>query len=1201
MPHSTDAFDVQDDQDDWLIQQALAPENLLGLDLDRDLIPGEKADDAVDYEDMSDDDLPDEEEREVQPRTSPSPSLDGEPDLPFDIMNDFNPDVFRQTVETDTNSLDELFFGDSPPASPPPPQEDEEKLTPGIDNADDDLSELFGGGPSESQADHTTLLEKTSTQPQRPDDSSMSKEEQLQQYLFSLSRAKMSGETSTQPPKADDSAMSEEEKLQKYLFSLSRSNIGAGGNGTDLPIDPSRTLAALWPDFEPDSIPRFMKLLPSKRSRYIGKKPVKPPKPVEPTKLSLELLPDQEKLFTTYLNPSDKAPADDGQPKMVMIRPSTPSDDASTDDLDFDPDLDAEPIGGISWQDIQIACGDWDIPSRCSSPVDKRSHGTDEDTYSSKRRKIDHDESSLMFRSLPSLLPLFTSSDGPPAPQQNTSSPGRDILVDKRPYEADEDTRSPKKRKIDHKDSRILFPSWPSLLPLSDPEKVTSKIAKRVTLDLNDLELLIEDESPKTGPGNDPGEAHPVKKSQEPEKEFIRKYNISNDDAYELLKENHQSKIRSNLGNLTVEHSMQALRLQWPYYKVKMDKQEARSFHRPKIHFVTRTKFPLKNALHIKKKHLRGKDLASIFRYTDDITLGDNSNMLLLEYSEEHPIMLSNWGMCSRLINYYRRNGAEDISRPKLEIGETNVLLPHDKSPFSNFGHIDPGEITPTIYNAMYKAPVFNHQPADTDFVVIRTKNGYDGDTWYIRNVGHLRVVGQQFPSVDVPGPHSRKVTTAAKNRLKMISYRKIKHSETGKIRVSEITQHFPDTTDMQNRQKMKEFMQFDKEGKEWEMRPGEAIPDSDAIRSMVKPEDVCLLESMQVGLQHLRDAGFSREDDESSDDDAIEGQSIEQQLAPWSTSRNFLNAVQGKAMLQLHGEGDPSGRGEAFSFIKTSMKGGFRPVGESVEEKIDAKKARESGGHSYNVARQNKSYNESITQIWNAQKRSLASTQEHSDTDGEADDADEPIDARVYGRTPQSDVHTPASLRRQDDENASQYTGFSRESQGGKALVISRQVENEDGELELQEDVVRNPRVIREYLKRREVIDAEAEAIKAEAEAKKLLKLKPTGDAETDRRNQQRLTEELARLERNQSIRNARDRQRGQHATANTTNLPSTAGPTSTARNAGTQRKCANCGQVGHIKTNKKLCPLLNGTMTQASQNNASGNSPFVMGAPAV
>ncbi|KAI4164889.1 MAG: hypothetical protein LQ342_001522 [Letrouitia transgressa] len=1208
MPHSTVASDDTEDRDDWLISQFLDPENLQNLNLDRDLIPGEKADDAVDYGDLSltdEEDLPDEEEAEVPPQTNPippqtnsvppqtnpSPQPDGEPDISFDIFNDFNPNVFSQQVETDTNSLDELFFGEMP--SSPAPEEDEEKLTPGIGDADEP-SNLFGSEPSDHQADHTTTSDKTSTQAQRADDSTMSKEEQLQQYLFSLSRAKVYGETSTQPSGADDSTMTEEEKLQQQLFALSRSNVSARDNGTELPavlIDPSRTLATVWPDFDPNSIPRFMKLLPIKRCRYIGKKPVKPPKPVQPTKLTLELAPDHEKLFTTFSNPSDKAPADDGQPKVVMIRPSTPSDDDSTDDLDFGSDVDTEPVGGISWQDIQIACQEWDIPSRSSSPVDMSPRGTNEDIRSLKRRKIDHDDSSLMYRSLPSLLPVVTPSDGRSAPQQSTSSSSRDTPIDRRPYEANEDTRSPKKRKIDHKDSRVLFPFWPSLPSLSDPEKVTAEIAKRVILDLNDLELLVEDEPPKTGLSNDLSEAHPTDKSQGPRKALKRKYNISNDDAYELLKENHQSKTRSNLGNLTIEHSTPALRLQWPYYKIKLEKQEARSFHRPIMNFPTYGNGPLNNTFHATKK-FRGKDAASQYRSTHRVTLSDSSKMMLLEYSEEHPIMLSNFGMSSRLINYYRRKGAEDISRPKLEIGETNVLLPHDKSPFSTFGHINPGEIMPTIYNNMYKAPVFKHQPANTDFLVVRSTSSYFETAFTVRNVEHLHVVGQQFPSVEVPGPHSRKVTTAAKNRLKMISYRMIKKSSTGKIRVSEITEHFPETSDMQNRQKMKEFMQFDKEGKEWEMRPGEAIPDRQVIRSMVKPEDVCLLESMQVGQQYLQDAGLSREDDESSDDDAAEGQNVEQMLAPWFTSRNFLNAVQGKAMLQLHGEGDPSGRGEAFSFIKTSMKGGFRPVGESVEEKIDAKKMREMGGHSYNVVRQQKAYDESAVHIWNAQKRSLTSTQEHSDPEREIDYVNEPIDASIHVRTPQSEVQTPASLRRQDDETASQYTGFSREDQGGKALIISRQVENEDGDIEVQEDVIRNPKIIKEYLRRRRARDAEANA-------STLLELKPVGDSEADKRSHQLLAEELVRLQRNKDRRLKRDKQRALHAAANATNLSSTTAPTTTARNAGTQRKCANCGQVGHIKTNKKLCPHLNGTANRTNQANVANNSPFANGAP--
>jgi transcription initiation factor TFIID subunit 1, fungi type len=454
--------------------------------------------------------------------------------------------------------------------------------------------------------------------------------------------------------------------------------------------------------------------------------------------------------------------------------------------------------------------------------------------------------------------------------------------------------------------------------------------------------------------------------------------------------------------------------------------------------------------------------------------LGDNSHMLLLEYSEEYPTMLSNFGMGSRLINYYRRKNMEDISRPKLDVGETAVLLPQDKSPFSVFGHIDPGQITPALYNSMFKAPVFRQEAKPTDFVVVRNTTGLEGPFWYLRSIENLHVVGQEFPSVDVPGPHSRKVTTASKNRLKMVSYRQIRRKPIHRISVAEVTKHFTDTTDMQNRQKMKEFMQFSKEHKEWEMRPGEAIPDEGMVRALVKPEDVCLLESMQVGQQHLLDAGFTKAHDDSDEDEGKEGRSIEQQLAPWFTTRNFINAAQGKAMLQLHGEGDPSGRGEAFSFIKTSMKGGFKAMGESVEDKLDAKKLKELGGHSYNVARQQKSYEESIRRIWDAQKRSLSSTLQQSDVDLDEENLEEPDNHRGHAGTPRSELQNPASFRRLDDETTSQYSRLSTDSQAGKVLRIFRYVRDEDGQLIKGEDVIQDPRVIRQYLRRRHAREAE-------------------------------------------------------------------------------------------------------------------------------
>ena len=416
----------------------------------------------------------------------------------------------------------------------------------------------------------------------------------------------------------------------------------------------------------------------------------------------------------------------------------------------------------------------------------------------------------------------------------------------------------------------------------------------------------------------------------------------------------------------------------------------------------------------------------------------------------------------------------EDSSRPKLEIGETGILLPQDKSPFYLFGHVDPGQVTPSLYNGMFRAPIFKQSRKDTDFLIVKNTTAVDGSAWYMKNIENLYAIGQEFPSVDVPGPHSRKVTTASKSRLKMISYRLIRKNKSHRINVSEVTSHFSESTDMQNRQKMKEFMQFNKEHKEWQMRVGETVPDEETVRAMIRPEDVCLLESMQVGQQHLQDAGFNKEDDESEGDDAKEGQSIEQQLAPWFTSRNFLHATQGKAMLRLHGEGDPSGRGEAFSFIKTSMKGGFRPEGESAADKMKARSMKDSNGHAYNVQRQQKSYEDSIRRIWEAQKNSLSSSIEQSDSEIDENAVeDDSNNANGLG-TPRSEAPTPATARRRDDETGSQYSKLSTETQAGKILRITRYVQDDYGNRQKVEDDIKDPRVIRQYLKRRHAKEAD-------------------------------------------------------------------------------------------------------------------------------
>jgi transcription initiation factor TFIID subunit 1, fungi type len=191
-----------------------------------------------------------------------------------------------------------------------------------------------------------------------------------------------------------------------------------------------------------------------------------------------------------------------------------------------------------------------------------------------------------------------------------------------------------------------------------------------------------------------------------------------------------------------------------------------------------------------------------------------------------------------------------------------------------------------------------------------------------------------------------------------------------------------------------------------WRLKPNLTIPSDAEMLKMVVPESVVLMESMQVGQRHLQDSGYGMTTEAAAEDDDESSLSIEQQLAPWITTKNFLHATQAKAMLRLHGDGDPTGRGEAFSFIRISMKDIFVRAGEDYESKLRAfsryllfpsyawsmrihgsvflhvcplsyhiveAENRPKSAHRYNVAEQQQIYKSEIERIWNAQFDSLS------------------------------------------------------------------------------------------------------------------------------------------------------------------------------------------------------------------------------------
>ena len=283
-------------------------------------------------------------------------------------------------------------------------------------------------------------------------------------------------------------------------------------------------------------------------------------------------------------------------------------------------------------------------------------------------------------------------------------------------------------------------------------------------------------------------------------------------------------------------------------------------------------------------------------------------------------------------------------------------------------------------------------------------------------------------------------------------------------------------------------------------MKPGETPPEESTIRSMVKPEEVCVIDAMQVGARHLEDAGYAAQDDEEEDDDAKE-KNLEQELAPWKTSKAFLEASADKAMLQLHGEGDPSGHGLAFSFIKTSMKGGYigalqGPSATSAAA-IEAER-KANGGHTYNVRKQQGLYNDAIRDIWEKQKANLSDPSERAENEMELEQEEEDERHNV-DQTPRS---FPAG---NFDDSASQ---FSTGSRRGRAMRITRQVKNKFGGLDEVIEIVKDPRVWREYQKRRHALDTEsmklenlATSINSIANAAtSVYEATPTGNADKDK-----------------------------------------------------------------------------------------------------
>lgn len=367
------SFVSQEEEDNLLIQQALA---LDPSEFDRELEPGEKADDAIDFGDLSDSDLVGFEDDSIQNEKDRNlvkgDESGGEssqhtigpfiyPDNDFSSLADRNEEV--QTDDFEAEKLES--------------------------NADDELDYLFNGSQSSSgspeaqtrgkepEAFPSVIAAKPSgeVEPHKVDSHAQGKSKEpvhnVDEGLKAFTKSK-------------DILMAEPNRLvemQRELLAMS--GYVAPGHSKPSPKNLEELLSSLWPTFERGTIPKFMQLLPPPSTPYTVTKRPDRIKPIKPTRIKLELADDQARNFmlpfartTTRQESADCTVITDG----VSVNETSIEREP---DLGFEStasELENEPIGGVSWQDLDFASADWDsFEERPPSP--ERGEIDDDDYY----------------------------------------------------------------------------------------------------------------------------------------------------------------------------------------------------------------------------------------------------------------------------------------------------------------------------------------------------------------------------------------------------------------------------------------------------------------------------------------------------------------------------------------------------------------------------------------------------------------------------------------------------------------------------------------------------------------------------------------------------------------------------------------------------------------------------------------------------
>ncbi len=446
------------------------------------------------------------------------------------------------------------------------------------------------------------------------------------------------------------------------------------------------------------------------------------------------------------------------------------------------------------------------------------------------------------------------------------------------------------------------------------------------------------------------------------------RYNISNDKYYV----GDGKKTVPSLGTFGVQHSLTALCLDDTFYRINLSREELLGLHKTPVMlgkneytFCTFNYIKVKNTcindnncnlISNKKKQflheLNGGINPNVSGVTTDydgkmnlkirnkseLSLCDNLPFYVFEYAEENPFFIVKPGMVSLLNRYYKLSDSGNDTGPDGCI----ILDNEEENPFFGFGEIRPGTSIQTIANNLFIAPVHPHSVGDY-LCIIRD------DEIIVREIDVIFLIGQEFPKEEVFAPHSRKLNQFCKDRLKVAAHRAF--GEGNHLLMSDLDQMFPYFSEGSKRKWLKEYADCVKKGRDnvWVLREIHQLLNEEDVRKLVTPENICQYESMLICETKMQLMGLRYTENEEENTDS------EKFCPSWTLSKNFINAVNGRGLLELTNKNNEND--VFFNFRRVRLK-----------------KGNEADNRKF-LAELQSSYKERINRIWNRQIEFISSS----------------------------------------------------------------------------------------------------------------------------------------------------------------------------------------------------------------------------------